>query len=132
MIRKDLYRIDIQDGLYFIVFHKTFNGGFGSALSVYVNDFEFLKFDCFGIEKGHFHVYDNRKNETIYFSEKICEEQINRIIFELTNNINLYFNKSRKKDIQTFSIDMISLLNKIDIIKNKMLEYESTFYSHLR
>ena len=132
MIRKDSYKINIQYGLYLLVFHKTIDIGFGSAVSVYINNFEYLKFDCFGFEKGHYHIYDNVNNEIIYFSEKTCEEQINRIVFELTNNINLYLQKSNKKSIKNFIINMVSLLNKIDEMKNKMLEYESTFYSHLR
>jgi len=80
MIRKDLYIINVQKGLYLLVFHKTFNGGIGPALSVYINNYEYLKFDCFGDKKGHFHIYDNRKNETIFFSEKTCEEQINKVV----------------------------------------------------
>jgi len=47
MIRKDLYIINVQKGLYLLVFHKTFNGGIGPALSVYINNYEYLKFDCF-------------------------------------------------------------------------------------
>ena len=42
-MRKDIY---IQDNLYFLVFHKTLIKGFGSAVSLYINDYEFLKFDC--------------------------------------------------------------------------------------
>ena len=58
MIRKDIYKVDIQDNLYFLVFHKTFNGDYGSAVSLYVNDYEFLKFDCLGENKGHYHIMD--------------------------------------------------------------------------
>jgi hypothetical protein len=132
MIRKDIYKVDIQDNLYFLVFHKTFNGGYGSAVSLYVNDYEFLKFDCFGENKGHYHIYDKKKNEIIYFTEKTSNEQINRTSYELINNINEFLKKSTRKDIQKFTIDMDKFLNKINDITNKMLEYEYTFYSSLR
>ena len=131
MSRNDIYKVTIQDNLYFLVFHKNLPIGFGSALSLYINNFEFLKFDCFGENKGHYHIYNNKKNETIYFTEKTPEEQINKT-FELINNINLFLNKSNIINIQNFKIDMDTFLNNLDHIKNKMLEYECNFYSFLR
>ena len=131
MIRKDIYKINIQDNLYFLVFHKKLPKGFGSSVSLYINDTEYLKFDCFGEKKGHYHIYDNVKNEEIYFSEKTCEEQINRSC-ELINNINVFLNQSSRIDIKNFNIDMNKFVSKIDDIKNKMLEYEYKFYSLLR
>ena len=127
MIRKDIYKIDIQNNLYFLVFHKTVNDGFGSAVSLYVNNYEFLKFDCFGENKGHYHIYDTKKNEVIYFTEKTCIEQINQTVYLLINNIKKLLNKSNLKIIK-----WKEYINKIDIIKNKMLEYEQTHYSLLR
>ena len=132
MIRKDIYKIDIQDGLYFLVFHKTFNGGFGSAVSLYINEYEYLKFDCFGEDKGHYHIYDNITNETIYFTEKTCDEQITRTSYELINNIGFYLNKSNIEGIKNFKISFKDFINKIEEVKNKMLEYEYNFYSTLR
>lgn len=132
MIRKDIYKIDIQDNLYFLVFHKIYNDGFGSAVSLYINEYEFLKFDCFGENKGHYHIYDDIKSEMIYFTEKSCTEQINRIVYELSNNINFYLNKSNREDIKNFNIETSDFIKKIDDIKNKMLEYEYKFYSSLR
>jgi ankyrin repeat protein len=132
MIRKDIYKIDIQNNLYFLVFHKTFNDGFGSAVSLYVNEFEFLKFDCFGETKGHYHIYNNHKNQIIYFTEKSAAEQIIKTVYELSNNIHVFLNKSNRKDIRDFNIDMSNFIIKINDVKNKMLEYEYTFYSSFR
>ena len=128
-MRKDIYKINIQDNLYFLVFHKTLTIGFGSAVSLYINDYEFLKFDCFGKNKGHYHIHDNKKNETIFFTEKTCEEQINQTYY-LLNNFNVFLNKSNRTDIKNFKIDdMNNFVNKLNVIKNKMLEYELKFYS---
>jgi len=131
MSRNDIYKVTVQDNLYFLVFHKNLPIGFGSAVSLYINDFEFLKFDCFGENKGHYHIYDNKLNETIYFTEKTPQEQINRTC-ELISNINLFLIKSNKNYIKNFKIDMNIFLNKIDLIKNKLLEFELNFYSLLR
>ena len=131
MSRNDIYKVTVQDNLYFLVFHKNLPVGFGSAVSLYINNFEFLKFDCFGENKGHYHIYDSKLNETIYFTEKTPQEQINRTC-ELISNINLFLIKSNKNYIKNFKIDMNIFLNKIDLIKNKMLEFELNFYSLLR
>jgi hypothetical protein len=90
MIRKDPFKIDIQDNLYFLVFHKSIDCGFGPSVSLYINGYEFLKFDCFGRNKGHFHIY-GKKSETIFFTENTSLEQINKTSYELTNNIKFYF-----------------------------------------
>jgi len=131
MIRKDIYKVEIQDNLYFLVFHKRLAKGFGSAVSLYINNYEFLKFDCFGENKGHYHIHDDRRNEEIFFTEKTCEEQINQTYY-LLNNISIFLSKSNRADIKNFKIDdMNNFVNKLDIIKNKMLEYEHRFYSLL-
>ena len=131
MIRKDIHKVDIQDNLYFLVFHKSLHKGFGSAVSVYINNYEFLKFDCFGDKKGHYHIFNDKKNEEKYFTEKTCEEQINRTC-EFILNINTFLNTSNRKDIKNLIIDMSNFVNKLDEIKTKMLEYEYKFYSSLR
>jgi hypothetical protein len=131
MVRKDIYRIDIQDNLYFLVFHKTLVKGQGTAVSLYINDYEFLKFDCFGENKGHYHIY-GKINEEILFTEKTCEEQIDKICY-LIANFTGFLNKSNRIDIKNFKLDnMVHFVNKIDDIKNKMLEYEYKFYHLLR
>jgi hypothetical protein len=132
MIRKDIYKIDIQDNLHFLVFHKTNNGGFGAAVSLYINEYEYLKFDCFGKKKGHYHIYDGITNDTIYFTEKTSIEQIMRTCYELINNINVFLIKSNREDIKNIKINMESFITKIEIVRNKMLEYEHKFYSSLR
>jgi len=132
MIRKDIYKIDIQDNLYFLVFHKIYNGDFGPAVSLVIYNNEFLKFDCLGKNKGHYHIYVNNQIETIYFTEKSSLEQIDRSVYELRNNINNFLKKHDRDDIQNFEIDMNTFLNKIDEVKSKLLEYEHTHYSLLR
>jgi hypothetical protein len=40
MLRKDIHIIDIEDNLYFLVFHKILDKGFGTAVSLYINNYE--------------------------------------------------------------------------------------------
>lgn len=132
MIRKDIYTIEIQQNFHMLVFHKTYNGGFGSAVSLYFFNFEFLKFDCFGLQKGHYHIYDQKTNPTIYFKEQTAIEQIEKTASELKNNIQYYLEKSPNGKIKNFSIDMGLFIDAIDKMRLKMIEYEITYYSHSR
>ena len=132
MIRKDLYCIQTQDNLSLLVFHKEFNGGFGPALSLTIYGHEFLKFDCFGEEKGHYHVYDDVTNDTIYFTEKTVMEQTVRSFYELLNNVNVYLKKSNRLNIQNFVIDMNTFTQPFEELKRKMIQYEETYYSKRR
>jgi len=131
MIRKDIYMIDITDNIYFLVFHKILPKRFGSAVSLYINNYEFLKFDCFGENNGHYHIYDTKGNEEMYFTEKTSEEQIQKTC-EFLTNINFFLQKSNKRDIKNITIDMNTFIPKINEVKAKMLEYENKFYSLLR
>ncbi len=130
IVRKDLYKINLHDNSYLLVFHKTYNEGFGPAFSLYIGNKEFMKFDCYGENKGHYHIY-NKNSQLIYFNEKTCEEQIDKSIDELLNNVNTYIKLSSDKKIKNFNINIEILKSKTDELKNKMLEYEK-FYSHLR
>jgi len=128
-IRKDLYKINIQDNIYLLVFHKTHNEGSGPAVSLYINEFEFLKFDCFGKDLGHYHIFYKTYNDMIYFTEKTRVEQINKTVYELLNNLNFYLQKSDISDIKNFTFNSSSNINNsIELMKEKMLLYEEKFY----
>lgn len=107
-IRKDIHKIDITNKIHILVFHKTFDDGFGPSLSLYNNGNECLKFDCFG-DKGHYHINNGKR---IFFDEKMVEDQISYI-----------FNSYLTDDM---------FIKYIDEIKNRMHEYENIHYKHLR
>lgn len=131
-LRKDLYKIEIDSNVYLLVFHKMLPIGFGSALSLYINNWEFLKFDCFGKEKGHFHIYSGSKNKTIYFVETTCEEQIEKSIYEISTNLKTYLTNVNNSKIKNVSINYEKIKYCLQEAKNKMLEYENNFYAKLR
>ncbi len=130
-IRKNEYKIEIQDNLYLLVFHKSLHTGSGVAVSLYIHNYEYLKFDCFG-QGGHYHIYDGIKNETIYFTEPTCQEQINRASSELTTNLDMYLAQSNQIQIRSFQIDLNLFQTQIEQMKDKMIEYENTYYAKSR
>ena len=117
-----------------LVFHKALSIGFGPAVSIYIDEHEFMKFDCFGKSKGHYHIYDIKKNQTIYFSEISVHDQIHRTGLEITQNLKNYISKSKLNKVKNLcseNFENISI-DKINIMKNKMMEYEEKYYINLR
>ena len=101
-VRKDVLKIEIQENAYMLVYHKNLDIGFGPALGLYLYDIEYLKFDFFGEEKGHYHIFNKKRDVRIYFKERTVLEQINKVAHELTNNIQTYLEGSKNKKILEF------------------------------
>jgi hypothetical protein len=129
-IRKDVYKITIQKNAYLSIFHKNLDIGCGPAVSLYIHNIEFLKFDCFGHKAGHYHIFNN-SNETIYFNETTVEDQINRVALEL-NDISKYLLLNNNSKIKNFKFNMNILAQKIEIMKKMMLDYEKKYYLSIR
>ena len=131
-IRKDVVKMDIQENAYFLVYHKDLDIGFGSTVGLYLYNTEYLKFDCFGEDKGHYHLFNKKTDVRIYFTEKTVLEQINKAKHELTNNIQTYLHASNVKKIHDFQFDMDIFRLKILVAIETMLNYEQKYYASLR
>ena len=128
-LRKDLVKIDIQEHAYVLVYHKDLEIGCGVAIVLYLYNTVFLKFDCFGKNKVHYHIFNNNNNNRIYFTELTVAEQIDKSISELSNNITKYLATSPNEKIKDFIFDKPLFLSKIAEAKQIMLGYENTFYA---
>jgi hypothetical protein len=131
-LRKDVVKIDIQENAYVLVYHKFLDIGSGSSIGLYVYNTEFLKFDCFGKNKGHYHVFNKKTDDRIYFTEKTAKEQIEKTINELTTNINSYLVTSPNKKIKEFIFDDNLLKSKLTEAKQILMGYEDKFYAAMR
>jgi len=131
-IRKDEFKIFIQDNIYLLVFHKIHNEGKGSAVSLYIDDFEFIKFDCFGNTLGHYHIFYKTYNDMIYFTEKTAYDQIDKTGFELLNNINYYIQKSDIPSIKKLDTKIKINESLINLMIQKMKTYEDQYYKDSR
>jgi hypothetical protein len=131
-VRKDLVKIDIQANAYFLVYHKSLDIGMGPTIGLYLFNTEFLKFDCFGILKGHYHIFNKKNNDRLYFTEATVVEQIDKSISELTNNISKYLETSPNRSIRNFVFDKHTLISKLAEAKHIMAQYENNFYATIR
>lgn len=85
VVRKRLRQFSIQPGLKILVYWKRLKIGKGPALILMADHQEVAKFDCFGKDKGHYHLIGNYQ-ERIYFTEKTARAQIDRTINLLSEN----------------------------------------------
>ena len=131
-LRKDVVKIDIQENAYVLVYHKFLDIGSGSSIGLYLYNTEYLKFDCFGLGKGHFHVFNKKNNKRIYFTEQTAKEQIDKSVDELTNNISKYLALSPNRKIRKFIFDKDQLTTKIAEAKHILIGYEDTFHAASR
>jgi hypothetical protein len=131
-LRRDVVKIDIQANAYVLVYHKFLDIGSGSSIGLYIHNTEYLKFDCFGLRKGHYHVFNKKNDDRIYFTEQTVSEQIDKSVDELTNNIEKYLALSPNRKIRDFVFDKDQLTTKIAEAKQIMIDYENKFYAAIR
>jgi len=125
--RCDLFRVTVQPGLVIDVFWKALQSGKGPALSVFVDDEEFAKFDCFGPGKGHYHlalsVPATVRQQRIRFSEDRVAEQISRTIFEVENNLGYYLERAANPVGRTLVLQQDRLLEVLPQLETRMRRY---------
>jgi len=123
---QDIVIYELQPEVFLKVYWKVLSIGKGPALALIVSGDEILRFDCFGEDEGHYHVfggYEYPDRDRIYFPEKTVEEQINRSIFELTHNLSCFLQLHRSPHIRNLNIDPITLKQVCEQARQQMLKY---------
>jgi hypothetical protein len=125
--RRDLLRIAVQDGLVIDVFWKSLPIGKGPALSVFVCGDEFARFDCFGPDRGHFHLAlftpASVREYRLKFAERTATDQISRAIFELDRNLAYYLERAANPAIRKFDVHRENLLAALPNAESRMREF---------
>lgn len=123
--RNDLKTFEIEENLKLLVYWKSLEIGIGPAVILQAYDLEILKFDCFGKEKGHYHIaphYDFR----IYFIEETVPDQISRSIKELRLNGFRYLKNQKDSRFNSFSLDESNYLLKLDQVEKVLHQLHLT------
>lgn len=121
-VRNDVEIIPIQPGLKFEVYWKILKIGKGPALILKSRGKEVMKFDCFGKDKGHYHVAPHY-NSRIFFPEEKAIDQIKRTSFELRRNAQKYLALQTNDRIKQIEIDK----DKFDVAVHKAEEKMTYF-----
>ncbi len=128
--RRDRVRLHVQDDVFVDVYWKDVELGKGPSISVFVLGEEMMKFDCFGKDRGHFHIAfftPGASNVSrMYMPEPTIEDQIERAVFEIRKNINYYLQRNSKRRIRKCVIDAKKLSAVCEKAKSKMYEFIET------
>ncbi|BAY19667.1 hypothetical protein NIES21_55320 [Anabaenopsis circularis NIES-21] len=123
---QDIVIYEIQPQVLIKVYWKILPIGKGPALELIVSGDHILRFDCFGEDDGHYHIfsgYEYPDRDRIYFPEKTVTEQINRTIFELNHNLSCFLQLHRSRDIRNLKIDAVALKSICEQARQQMLYY---------
>jgi hypothetical protein len=129
--RNDTECFKVSDKVKFKVFWKNISIGGGPAVCLFIYNKEVLKFDCFGPNKGHFHIttvhpwkFNNKRRETrIYMMEQNIAAQIERSIFELNKNLHYYLQRHPDPRIRYHNINMQDYRMALDDAKHLMIKF---------
>ncbi len=126
--RKDVSNIRVQDDVYFQVYWKVEEIGKGPAVVVFIFGEEILKFDCFGKDKGHYHIKGNKGafRKRIFFEESNASEQIDKTIAELNNNLKIYLQLNNRQKVKELDIDQKNLEEALFQVRTNMVNFLET------
>jgi hypothetical protein len=123
---KDCNVLKVHGGVEIHVFWKQVDAGSGPSCSVFVLGHELMKFDCFGEPYGHFHIaLSARAGSTcniLRFDVATVEQQIDRAVFELANNLVYYCERCVHPAVRAFSMDQSAIASAAPDIKIALFE----------
>jgi hypothetical protein len=125
-LRRDRVRLEVQEGVCLDVFWKSLDRGRGPAAALFVHGDEVLRFDCFGPERGHYHAVDGSRRganrRRVYFEEATVEDQIERSLSELRQNLAGYLGRNPRRSIRRLTVDSEALALACDQARARMHE----------
>jgi hypothetical protein len=111
--RRDLKIFPISPEAELHAFWKVLPIGRGPAFSLFIDQDEILRFDCFGKDEGHFHAHFeggwHASQSRIYFFEASESAQIDRVEFELLNNLDYFLQRHPWSRIRGTQLDRAGL-----------------------
>ncbi len=126
-IREDVIHFEIEDGVGLEVYWKVLKIGSSAAVIFYAFGYEILRFDCYVEGLGHAHIQlvecQQKCKSRLLLPEKTVEEQIDRAIFELENNLYYWLQRHPDSQIRRLKVDKTRLKVAAEKAKEKMLEF---------
>ncbi len=113
-VRQDWMVHEIAPGVDIITFwldERIGGGGTGVCVSLFCHGYEILRFDCFGPD-GHFHIAPftpwgifGVKERRLLFKVDTPEEQVERCLFEIQENLDFYLQLNPKRCVRATRVD---------------------------
>lgn len=132
-LRKNVVNHEIQDNVWFQVYWKVLELGRGPAVILYIFDIAVLKFDCFGKDKGHYHVdmyklggLNGVREKRVFLHEDTALKQIDRAVFELRTNLRFYLQHNPDVRIRNIEIDRKRFESALARVRLNMIKFLET------
>jgi len=130
-IRRDVEWIRVQPDVNLKVYwHMVPIGkgiGKGPAISLYVFEFQILRFDCFGARDGHFHLLlgwpSPTSEDRIWLPEPNATAQVERTVFELTKNVTYYLQRHNDERVRRLHLEPATWSTACTQARDKMLHF---------
>jgi hypothetical protein len=128
--RRDVEWIAVQPDVDLKVYWKTLAIGKGPAVSLYVFEFQVLRFDCFGASDGHYHLFlgwpSPTSEDRIWFPEPNATAQVERTMFELTKNVTYYLQRHNDERVRSLRLESEAWSTACTRVRDKMLHFLSS------
>lgn len=128
--RRDVEWIRIQPDVNLKVYWKVLPIGKGPAVSLYVFEFQILRFDCFGATDGHFHLLlgwpSPTSEDRIWLPEPNATAQVERTIFELTRNVTYYLQRHNDERVRRLQLESKAWSRACAQAQDRMLHFLCT------
>ena len=107
--RCDVEWIRVQPEVSLKVYWKILPIGKGPAISLYVFEFQILRFDCFGAADGHFHLLlgwpSPTSEDRLWLPEPNATAQVERTMFELKKNVDYYLQRHNDERVRRLRLE---------------------------
>ena len=128
--RRDVEWIRVQPDVALKVYWKVLPIGKGPAISLYVFEFQILRFDCFGATDGHFHLLlgwpSPTSEDRIWLPEPNATAQVERTMFELTKNVTYYLQRHNDERVRRLRLESEAWSTACTGARDKMLHFLCT------
>jgi hypothetical protein len=121
-VRRDLQVLEVDLNLYFLVYWKVLEIGKGPALVLGSRGYEIAKFDCFGKDKGHYHLRP-KYGVRIPFTAQNPQQQILETQSLLLDRGQDFIRMVRDPEINKIVIDPTKLQPRLEQVATIMLEF---------
>ncbi|MGC1247132.1 MAG: hypothetical protein WA865_13045 [Spirulinaceae cyanobacterium] len=126
-IRNDVVHFEIAENVGLEVYWKILKVAEGPSLIFYALGYEILRFDTYINGQAHCHIQliecQKKSRSRLFLPEKTVEEQIERSIFELQNNLNYWLQRHPDSQVRKLKVDKSKLQIATEKSQGKMLEY---------
>ncbi|MGB7248565.1 MAG: hypothetical protein WBC73_06470 [Phormidesmis sp.] len=127
VVRRDVVFIPVGQNAELEVYWKLTQLGNGPSIILYVLSQPVIRFDCFGADAGHAHLYipvaATKRESRWWLPETSIEDQIERGLFEISKNTNYWIQRHRNPIVYETNVNAQAIEKAVDTAREYMHDY---------